>query len=136
MKVVRDQPHLFTTDHSVHPAEHDVGTRILERRQLLFKLIVMPDVIAVLESDIVAPGMCDAVIPCSTGARIFLAYINNPAIAKAPYNLGSIVRRPVIDNDEFNILVSLAKDAFDGPRQDMRPVIGRKNNRNHSTSTL
>ena len=55
---------------------------------------------------------------------------NETVIPNLFYALDRVVRRSIIGDNNFDVLIGLSEDTFDGPRDEAAPIIGGNANRN------
>ena len=98
----------------------------------LFKHIGFYPVIAVHKTDILSLGYLNTRFPSRNDASIFFVYHLDPFIFGCieVANLRATVGRPVVDQDDFEVLISLLDEALDAvPHIPFNPV-NRDNNTN------
>src|SRR5438132_4688392 len=102
-----------------------LGAKSLQGLELPFELVLLPLIIGVQESDPLASRFLDSPVPRRTRTLIGLGVVAD-AIAKGlTQDLSCAIRRPVIDDDNFDVGEGLVHNAFNRALDLACPVIGR-----------
>src|ERR1044072_5333341 len=98
----------------------------MRRQELSLQLEFLwkPDVIGIKERDQLALGDSDSVVTRGRNALVFLANVFDFAIVRLNH-VGSVVDRPVVDDDDLEILVGLAYDAVNRRADVGRGIVRR-----------
>src|ERR1700730_803724 len=83
-------------------------------------------VISVEKKDVFPPAGAEPGIACLRHTSIFLSHISNTGITR--HHLCRIIRRAVVNYDNFDSAGGLRQSALDSSRQEMRLLIAGDNN--------
>lgn len=95
---------------------------VVEDLQLALEFRREPQIIAVEERHELAARLLDSAVPCRRHSRAVLPDIPYP-VPDLPEAIGGVIRRPVVDDDDFQVAEGLSEDALHGGNDRGRLVV-------------
>jgi hypothetical protein len=74
---------------------------------LLFKFLRQIEIVGIKECDILPLRFLQGVVARTGSPLIFLIKVSNPVIIELAYNFAGMIRRAVINNNNFKFLIGL-----------------------------
>ena len=100
-------------DSNVRVAPAALGAKPLQGLELPLEFVLFPKIIGIQKSDPLPPRFGDPPVPCHTGALIRLGVVTDSITKGLSKDFARVIRRSVIDHNDFEIGDGLGQDTFD-----------------------